>query len=280
MGTSDTPPDAAARPQRVAMIGYGEVGRIFGAALRKAGVPAVVAFDVLVDDPRWSAPARAIAARDGVMLAPDADAAIAGSDVVISAVTAAQTAAAASGVARACDAGAFVLDVNSASPRTKVACAEAVARAGGRYVEAAVMSSVPPHGLRVPMLLGGTHAQALHPTLTALGFAASVGATGYGVVSAVKLCRSVVVKGMEAIVVEALLAARRHGVEQEVLASLAETFPASTGSGRRRGSGNASRSTAGAGRRRCARPPGWSRRPALRRTGRSRARRCRRRWRR
>ena len=118
-----------------------------------------------------------------------------------------------------------MLDVNSASPATKTACAEFVARAGSRYVEAAVMTSVPPHGIRVPMLLGGPHASALQPTLAALGFDATVGSTSYGVVSAIKLCRSVVIKGMEALAIESLLAARRYGVEREVLASLAETFP-------------------------------------------------------
>jgi 3-hydroxyisobutyrate dehydrogenase len=75
------------------------------------------------------------------------------------------------------------------------------------------------------MLLGGPHATALQPTLAKLGFAATVGPTSYGVVSAIKLCRSVIVKGMEALAIESLLAARRYGVEREVLASLAETFP-------------------------------------------------------
>jgi 3-hydroxyisobutyrate dehydrogenase-like beta-hydroxyacid dehydrogenase len=88
-----------------------------------------------------------------------------------------------------------------------------------------VMSSVPPHGIRVPMLLGGPHATALQPTLAKLGFAATVGSESYGIVSAIKLCRSVIIKGMEALAIESLLAARRYGVEREVVASLAETFP-------------------------------------------------------
>ena len=75
------------------------------------------------------------------------------------------------------------------------------------------------------MLLGGPHATALQPTLAKLGFAATVGSTSYGDVSAIKLCRSVIVKGMEALAIESLLTARRYGVEREVLASLAETFP-------------------------------------------------------
>ena len=210
---------------RVALVGYGEVGSIFGAALAAAGVGSVTATDTQVANATWAAAARARAARDGVMLAADTNDAVAAGDLIISAVTAASTAAAAGQIAAACRRDAFVLDVNSASPQAKISCAEIVDRAGGRYVEAAVMSSVPPHGIRVPMLLGGPHATALQPVLARLGFAATVGATAYGVVSAIKMCRSVVVKGLEALAIESLLTARRYGVEREVLASLAETFP-------------------------------------------------------
>jgi 3-hydroxyisobutyrate dehydrogenase-like beta-hydroxyacid dehydrogenase len=207
----------------IALVGYGEVGGIFGAALAKAGVARVSAFDILASDPAWLARARS---RDtGVVVMAVNEEAVADADIVISAVTAAQTQAAAAQIARAIRKDAFVLDVNSASPRTKKACADLVDRAGGRYVESAVMSSVPPHGIRVPMLLGGAHAQALQPTLSELGFDAQVGSPTLGVVSAVKLCRSVVIKGMEALFIESMLAARHYGVEDEVLASLAETFP-------------------------------------------------------
>jgi 3-hydroxyisobutyrate dehydrogenase-like beta-hydroxyacid dehydrogenase len=208
---------------RIALVGYGEVGGIFGAALAQAGVEEVRAFDILAADAAWLARARD---RDeGVVVASTSEEAVAGADLVISAVTAAQTRAAAQEIARAVRKEAFVLDVNSASPRTKTECARIVDDAGGRYVEAAVMTSVPPHGIRVPMLLGGAHAAALQPMLAALGFDASVGSEKLGVVSAVKLCRSVVIKGMEALFIESMLAARHYGVEDEVLASLVETFP-------------------------------------------------------
>lgn len=209
---------------RVAMVGYGEVGRIFSAALHQAGVR-VKAFDVLITDAHWAAEARSRAARDSIPLANDLSDAVADADLVICAVTAAATANAASQIAAVLRSGSFVLDVNSASPRTRKGCADAVNGAGGRYVEAAVMGSVPPHGIRAPMLLGGRHAQALHPVLARLGFDATVGSTDYGVVSAIKLCRSVVIKGMEALAIESLLAARRYGVEKEVLDSLKEAFP-------------------------------------------------------
>jgi 3-hydroxyisobutyrate dehydrogenase-like beta-hydroxyacid dehydrogenase len=207
---------------RIALVGYGEVGGILGAALAKAGAN-VTAYDILASDAAWLAGARS--RTDGVRVATSNEEAVADADLVISAVTAAQTSTAAAQIARNVSPNTFVLDVNSASPRTKAACAEVVDRAGGRYVESAVMSSVPPHGIRVPMLLGGPHAEAAQPTLAALGFDARVGSPTLGVVSAVKLCRSVVIKGMEALFIESMLAARHYGVEDEVLASLAETFP-------------------------------------------------------
>lgn len=210
---------------RVALIGYGEVGRIFAAALARAGVQSVTAYDVLVTDAARSQPAQARAREDGVVLCATAAEAVQRAHLVISAVTAAQARVAAGQIANHCAHGTYVLDVNSTSPQAKVTCAEMVARAGARYVEAAVMSAVPPYGIRAPMLLGGPHANAVLPMLAQLGFEAQVGAPTYGVVSAIKLCRSVVIKGMEALAIESFLTARRYGVEQEVIASLAETFP-------------------------------------------------------
>ncbi len=210
---------------RIALIGYGEVGQIFGQALIASGVAQVRAFDILLGDPSRNGKMRERAARDGLQLAPSAAAAVADCDIVISAVTASATRDVAASAAPAMRKGAFLLDINSASPGVKAECGALVADAGGRYVEAAVLSSVPPYGIKVPMLLGGPDAAALAPTLAALGFSASVASDKLGVASAIKMCRSVIVKGMEAIVIESFVAARRFGVENEVLASLAETFP-------------------------------------------------------
>jgi 3-hydroxyisobutyrate dehydrogenase-like beta-hydroxyacid dehydrogenase len=121
--------------------------------------------------------------------------------------------------------GAWFLDFNSASPGAKVRAAQIVDAAGGRYVEGAVMTSVPPYRIRVPLLLGGPHAAALGPLIDILGFEAEVGPAQLGVASATKMCRSVIIKGLEAMVIESFTAARAWGVEDAVLASLAETFP-------------------------------------------------------
>ena len=210
---------------RVALIGYGEVGRILGCALHARGLASLSTFDRLFDDPARREAMRQRARDDGVLPAATAATAVADADLVLCAVTADQTSAAAQSVAASLRAGAFYVDVNSASPQTKCNCAALIDAANGRYVEMAVMTSVPPYGIRVPMLSGGPHAADVAPLLATLGFRVEPASDKLGVASAIKMCRSVIVKGMEAIVIESFLTARRYGVETQVLASLAETFP-------------------------------------------------------
>jgi 3-hydroxyisobutyrate dehydrogenase-like beta-hydroxyacid dehydrogenase len=203
---------------KTALIGYGEVGRILAEDLRAQGVE-VTAFDLKLRGPAADA-LQAHAAAHGVVMAASHAQAVAGAELVISAVTASQTVT----VAQAAP-GAFFLDFNSASPGAKAQAAQVVNAAGGRYVEGAVMTSVPPYRIRVPLLLGGPEAAALEPLLNALGFAARVASHQLGVASATKMCRSIMIKGLEAMVIESFTTARHYGVEDAVIASLQETFP-------------------------------------------------------
>ncbi|MBL8360683.1 MAG: NAD(P)-dependent oxidoreductase [Rubrivivax sp.] len=212
---------------RVALIGYGEVGRILAEDLRQRGA-AVGAYDLKLDPSDGAdrgAPIREHAAAQGVVLARGHAEAARGADLVVSAVTASQAVAVAEAVAPGLDPGAWFLDFNSASPGAKIRAAGFVEAAGGRYVEGAVMTSVPPYRIQVPLLLGGPHAAALEPVLNGLGFAAKVASETLGVASATKMCRSVMIKGLEAMVIEAFTTARHYGVEDAVIASLVETFP-------------------------------------------------------
>jgi 3-hydroxyisobutyrate dehydrogenase-like beta-hydroxyacid dehydrogenase len=207
----------------VSLIGYGEVGRILAEDLRSAG-HAVTTFDIKLGSGEGD-PMRAHAGDHGVLLAGSHVEAVRGAQLVVSAVTADQTVVAAEACAAGLPAGSFFLDFNSASPGAKIAASEHLARGAGRYVEGAVMTAVPPHRLRVPLLLGGPHSPALQPLLNELGFAATVASVRLGVASATKMCRSVMIKGLEAMVIESFTAARHYGVEDAVISSLEETFP-------------------------------------------------------
>jgi 3-hydroxyisobutyrate dehydrogenase-like beta-hydroxyacid dehydrogenase len=207
----------------VGFVGYGEVGRILAEDLRRQGVK-VSACDIKIGT-RAEMPLREHAATHRVELV-DGHAELARrADFILSAVTASQAVRVAQACAPAVRPGTWFLDFNSASPRAKQRAGALIDGAGGRYVEGAVMTSVPPYRIKVPLLLGGSSAAALQVELQKLGFAARVASDRLGVASATKMCRSVMIKGMEAMVIESLTTARAYGVEDAVLASLRETFP-------------------------------------------------------
>jgi 3-hydroxyisobutyrate dehydrogenase-like beta-hydroxyacid dehydrogenase len=210
---------------RVAIIGFGEAGGIFAKDLALAGLDVAV-FDILFNSHRHRKLMLKKAQACGVTAARNLKDCLEQAELVISAVTASS----ALGVAK--DAGAILgegqlfVDINSVSPATKRKAAGYVARRGARFVEAAVMSAVPQQRLQVPMLLGGPHSFATAECLRKIGMNTTPLSDRLGVASAVKMCRSVIMKGLEALVVESLFAARKYGAEEKVLESLAASFPA------------------------------------------------------
>ena len=210
--------------QRIGLVGYGEVGRIFGAGLQPK-VTQVAAWDLKFAVPATAAAQQAHAREHGVQACASMQALCEASDLVISAVTASNTLAVAEEAAPFLRAGTVFLDLNSASPGTKQRAAAAVEARGAHYVEAGVMTSVPPYGIRVPMLLGGPHAAALAAVLASWGMDAKPVSDRLGVASAIKMSRSVMIKGLEALVIESYATARAYGVEDHVLPTLQETFP-------------------------------------------------------
>jgi 3-hydroxyisobutyrate dehydrogenase-like beta-hydroxyacid dehydrogenase len=213
----------ASNQWHVGLVGYGEVGRILAEDLRKQDVK-VSAYDIKLGGEQ-AGPLRDHAGTFGVQLASSHADLAAKADLIVSAVTASQAVPVASACAPAVRKGAWFLDFNSASPGAKRRAADLIDGAGGRYVEGAVMTSVPPYRIKVPLLLGGGSARDLAPLLMELGFDAKVASDQLGIASAVKMCRSVMIKGLEAMVIESFTTARAYGVEDAVLASLAETFP-------------------------------------------------------
>lgn len=212
--------------ERIGLIGYGEVGKIFSAGLKgQPGVAATSAWDLTLASPATQAAERAHAKAAGVTAQPSLQTLCDASGLVISAVTASNTLAVAQEAAPFMRPGAVFLDLNSASPGTKQQCAAVIEAAGAHYVEAGVMTSVPPYGIRVPMLLGGARAAELAQRLAGWGMDAKAVSEQLGVASAIKMCRSIMIKGLEALVIESYATARAYGVEDQVLPTLQETFP-------------------------------------------------------
>lgn len=205
--------------QTVSLIGFGEAGWTF--AMAGGWAHAASVFDCKSNDEDARAAMMSRFAQAGVLDMSDTAAVMHGASLILSLVTADQALAVAREAAQSIMPGALYCDLNSVAPQTKRAAAQAVEAAGGCYVDVAVMAPVDPARLAVPLLLSGARADDAQARLSALGFRNTriVGAE-VGRASSIKMIRSVMVKGMEALTAECVLAAQAADVLDEVIASL------------------------------------------------------------
>lgn len=201
--------------KKIALIGFGEAGRTFAGAGQWGA--SACAYDVLLDDPDM----QAALADTGVGFQATLAEVLDGAPLILSLVTADQAPLVAQAAAKIIAPGTFYCDMNSVAPQTKQASAGAIEAAGAYYVDVAVMAPVNPARLAVPLLLAGGRAGQAQALLAAMGFEnMRIVGEEVGRASAIKMIRSVMVKGMEALTAECVLAAQQAGVLEEVLASL------------------------------------------------------------
>lgn len=220
-------PAQGADTAHIAFIGFGEAAMAFVEGWGEARPEVIRAYDIKtaadeaavreakdIDYARWRV--------DG---AQNPAAALAGAGIVFSTVTADQALVAATAAAPHLVPGALYLDCNSCAPGTKVRASERIGAAGGRYVDVAVMQPVRPALHRTPLIVSGADAAAALEALDALGMAATAAPGPIGRASSIKMIRSVMIKGLEALTLECVLSARRAGVDEIVLDSLDQSFP-------------------------------------------------------
>ncbi|MBZ6077581.1 NAD(P)-dependent oxidoreductase [Microvirga puerhi] len=210
---------------RIAFIGYGEVGQLFSHSLAVKPDVWISVYDILFDDARRGPGLRQQAQENDIYAAASIGEACERADIVISAVTADAAVAVAKQAAPFLKAGQIYVDLNSVSPATKSEVDASVSRADADFVEFAVMAPVSDPGIAVPILSGGKRAEEISSRLNALGMKVTPVSIEIGTASATKLCRSIVIKGMEALMVDFTLASQKADVMPAVLASLKASYP-------------------------------------------------------
>jgi 3-hydroxyisobutyrate dehydrogenase-like beta-hydroxyacid dehydrogenase len=211
--------------ETIAFIGFGEAGQTISRGLLGESGCAIRAYDILFDEAADGGTLARVAQSLGVGVAQDHADAVRGASLVVLAVTASSSLEAARACLPALATDQLVLDINSVSPQRKIDTAALIAPTGAAYVDVAVMAPVAPYLHKVPCLIGGPGAAALAPRAAALGMKMDFVSAEVGQASAIKMFRSIVVKGLESILVESMVAASEYGVEDRVLASLQKTFP-------------------------------------------------------
>jgi 3-hydroxyisobutyrate dehydrogenase-like beta-hydroxyacid dehydrogenase len=207
---------------RLGFVGFGEAGFHIAKGLLEA-FPGIsfTAFDIAANTDLVQRRAAATSTKLAASNAELAESA----DVILSVVTAPQAVSAAEQTAPHLGARHLYADLNSVAPANKQWIAQIIGNTEGRFVEVAVMAPVPPYNHKVPLLAGGPHASDFAAILTPLGMNITVGAVEIGRAAATKMCRSIVVKGLESLLTECVMGASVYGAEQDVFRSLAESFP-------------------------------------------------------
>jgi 3-hydroxyisobutyrate dehydrogenase-like beta-hydroxyacid dehydrogenase len=208
---------------RISFIGFGEAGQAIASGLRDAGIERIAAWDILFPE---AAGARLKSAGEtiGIRAASSAADAVRDSDLIISAVTAASSLEAARSVAPHLAGNPYYLDINSVSPGRKQETARLLDERA-RYVDVAVVAAIHPDRHRTPLLICGSHAEEIAPLLRELEMQLTVVGPEIGSAAAIKMIRSVMIKGIEALTLECFLAAARAGVLEEVTTSLKNNYP-------------------------------------------------------
>jgi 3-hydroxyisobutyrate dehydrogenase-like beta-hydroxyacid dehydrogenase len=208
---------------RVSFIGFGEAGQAIASGLRDTGIERIAAWDILfpvAEGARLKGAGQSM----GVRLANSAADAVRETDMVISAVTAASSLEAARSVEPHLAGAPYYLDINSVSPGRKQATAKLLGERA-RYVDVAVVAPIHPLRHKTPLLICGPHAEAISPLLGELEMTLRVVGGDTGQAAAIKMIRSVMIKGIEALTLECFLAAARAGVLDDVTASLKNNYP-------------------------------------------------------
>lgn len=210
---------------KITFIGFGEAGSALVTGWGAARPGAISAYDIKLEDPATAGEIRARCAGLDVACVETLEEVLEGADMVFCTVTADQAVSAATAAAPLLGQGTTWLDLNSCAPSSKQVSAKRIEDAGGRYVDVAVMAPVHPKLNMVPLLISGPHAAEVAPVLEAMPLKLRVVEGEVGAASSIKMVRSIMVKGLEALTAECTLAAHAAGVAEEVFPSLRDGSP-------------------------------------------------------
>lgn len=210
---------------RIAFIGFGEAAKAFISSWNKRTPEIINAFDLKTNNIFFREQKLLEYIEQGVQGTFRPEEAVQGAQLIFSLVTADQAKSALRQVASSLTKKQIVLDCNSCSPQTKQRLAKQVEAQGADYIDIAIMAPVLASQPNIPLCVSGPKAKRVTDYLNQLGFDAEFISDKVGAASSIKMVRSVMVKGLEALTTECLLAARKSGVEQHVLKSLGKTYP-------------------------------------------------------
>lgn len=209
-------------------IGFGEAAFEMAFGLKQEGLSGICACDVMQNDARFGPTIRERVGKAGVELLPSLEELAQRSDFIFSMVPANCSVEAAEEIAPYLKKGSYYTDLTASTPDVKKRMAQIVENAGAVFTDGAMLGALVVYHHKVPILVSGSGAQQFKQVMEPFGMDITVTGKQSGEASAIKLIRSIYMKGTAALVIEMLQAADHFGVSEQVLPSLAETFDSKT----------------------------------------------------
>jgi 3-hydroxyisobutyrate dehydrogenase-like beta-hydroxyacid dehydrogenase len=208
----------------VGFIGFGEAGFEMAKGLHSEGTIRLFVYDLKGQDPERADWIKNRAQEAGAAYLESTEEVVRKADVILSLVTPEASVAVAREAAPHLKPGQIYLDLTSSFPDDMKAIAALVEPTGAKFTDGAMMGALPIYGHKVLIYAAGPHAEKAAQILNPRGMNLQVVGKEPGQASAIKLILSISTKGLEALLVEMLLAAHPYGVEEQVLSALNQFF--------------------------------------------------------
>ncbi|MBW2109705.1 MAG: NAD(P)-dependent oxidoreductase [Deltaproteobacteria bacterium] len=209
---------------KIAFIGFGEAGSGLAKGLKQAGVAEIRFYDHAWNVPPYGDVIQRRAREARALMLPNFEEAVVSAEVVISCVTAASALEVAKTAKGLLTLEQLYVDVNAASPMEMERVAATIAPSGAQFVDVAMMGAIPAYLHKVPILCSGPGAERFRILMSAYEMDITRVGDQPGAASAIKMFRSIFMKGLVALLLETMQATHVYRVDDVVLGSLAETM--------------------------------------------------------
>lgn len=209
---------------KIGFIGFGEAAFCIAEGLNEEGLHGAVAYDTFKDHPVMGAQVNSRAAKAKVTLLDGAPAVAEAADVLFVAVPSSHALEACETARPALRAGQVYVDVSASTPSAKEQVWERIRGSGVLFADAAMLGSLPLDRHKVPIVVSGNGAQALIERMTPFGMRIEKVGDNPGEASAIKLVRSIFMKGVASLMIETMQAAHAYHVTNQVVSSLAKSM--------------------------------------------------------
>ncbi|MFB0505610.1 MAG: DUF1932 domain-containing protein [Thermodesulfobacteriota bacterium] len=214
--------------ERIGIVGYGEAGQAIAQGLCSNKGSSISVFDIKFNDEEFRESLRLKAQEQGVIVEEDMGSLIGNNVIILSVVTGEVATQVVRDSLPFIKEGKVYVDMNTVSPREKILMGELIEQKGGSFIEVAILGAIASYGFKSPMLVCGKRGNQLVNLLGNMGFNVTFVSKEIGKASYLKMLRSVFAKGVEALLLEMLVGAKRCDLVQPLMDTIVEHMDGSS----------------------------------------------------